>query len=475
MLARRIDQENTVHHQQAAKSLNGAKTPAAKAPKTPFGKSALKKADQENDVTVATKKGKGVQLDKNTFITPAGTKTHQYRTNVRELTGEDEGPRTRAPLGFKTTNAKATAFQTPTGKQVSSEREGLLCNFPDIDHAIRVKQELKPSEKPRKKEPDGTPGASVLQQFVGKNEAPRQVVWLNDTEWIDEQGRYRDLDEEQDLPYGGNWPGPPAEIPNVPTVEEEGFDADGFRAKMQAALSQPPNFRPIFDEEEVRARAEKQQKEHREAREKEIEQGLRQFDKDMDEMEQELREELGLPRTKPKRTVAKVDTTKARDAASLLAAKSSDLSNCPTKEAKAGSAALVKTHANLRKNTPSYAAPTAASKAHQQPVAHEAEKARRAAAIAASKSTVSYNKGRRVSAKLKETSNVTSSFPALDGTADTPRKETGYDAMLCEIDAILNPRETAEELQVEDLEGEIADTWKELDDEVFQIRMPELH
>jgi hypothetical protein len=87
MLARRIDQENVVHGQQtaaAAKSLNGAKTPATKVPKTPFrgglndenaagrtGKSVLKTngKGQENFATFGKK---GQQLDKSAFVTPAG-------------------------------------------------------------------------------------------------------------------------------------------------------------------------------------------------------------------------------------------------------------------------------------------------------------------------------------------------------------------------------------------------------------------
>ncbi|CAN9380450.1 unnamed protein product [Alternaria alternata] len=103
------DQENAVRHLHAAaagKSLNAglkgfnAKTPGNKAPKTPF-KIPL---NDENAVGRAgNTKGKGNDLfttktggkiDSNAFITPAG-------------------PRTRAPLGMKTTNAKSRAFATP--------------------------------------------------------------------------------------------------------------------------------------------------------------------------------------------------------------------------------------------------------------------------------------------------------------------------------------------------------------------------
>ncbi|KAF1987808.1 hypothetical protein K402DRAFT_420153 [Aulographum hederae CBS 113979] len=109
------DQENLVHGHQvaaAAKPLNqgtkafGAKTPAPKAPKTPFkvplndenaagrtGKN-LKDNGKGNANILALTSKKGGNADENAFITPAG-------------------PRTRAPLGNKTTNARAKAFQTP--------------------------------------------------------------------------------------------------------------------------------------------------------------------------------------------------------------------------------------------------------------------------------------------------------------------------------------------------------------------------
>lgn len=107
MFATRTDQENLAYsHQQAAaaKPLNQTKTPANKQLKTPFrggkqdenkvflnGKAGGGKA-KENIFTTVKKGGNGANKD--AFITPAG-------------------PRTRAPLGMKTTNAKATAFQTP--------------------------------------------------------------------------------------------------------------------------------------------------------------------------------------------------------------------------------------------------------------------------------------------------------------------------------------------------------------------------
>ncbi|KAF2657293.1 hypothetical protein K491DRAFT_654893 [Lophiostoma macrostomum CBS 122681] len=121
------DQENLVHSFQAAaagKPLNaglkgfGAKTPGNKAPKTPFkislndenavfkgGKSVLKTNGKGGENLLMTTK-KGGKFDDNAFVTPAG-------------------PRTRAPLGMKTTNAKATAFQTPAPVSGSAKTQKL--------------------------------------------------------------------------------------------------------------------------------------------------------------------------------------------------------------------------------------------------------------------------------------------------------------------------------------------------------------
>ncbi|KAF2166449.1 hypothetical protein M409DRAFT_23089 [Zasmidium cellare ATCC 36951] len=91
--------ENAIYEQQqaaAAKPLNqgvkglAPKTPANKPPKTPFGKG----RNDENAALLFGKDGgaKEGKAERNAFVTPAN-------------------PRTRAPLGNKTTNAKA--FQTP--------------------------------------------------------------------------------------------------------------------------------------------------------------------------------------------------------------------------------------------------------------------------------------------------------------------------------------------------------------------------
>ncbi|OBT45310.1 hypothetical protein VE00_03635 [Pseudogymnoascus sp. WSF 3629] len=125
MLAAR-DQENLVHGQQAlaaSKPLNQGtraappKTPGNRYPKTPlkiplhdenaptgFGKKSVLQTKGKGNENLVTGGKKGTGLDKNAFITPMG-------------------PRTRAPLGMKTTNAKAKAFQTPAGPEMDKAPE----------------------------------------------------------------------------------------------------------------------------------------------------------------------------------------------------------------------------------------------------------------------------------------------------------------------------------------------------------------
>ncbi|KAB8305148.1 hypothetical protein EYC80_004442 [Monilinia laxa] len=115
------DQENLVHgHQQvaASKPLNQSarslqpKTPGNRFPKTPL-KLPLNDENAPGGLggkgSVFGTKGKGLggkdsTIDKNAFVTPMG-------------------PRNRAPLGMKTTNAKTKVFQTPAGTAPEKELE----------------------------------------------------------------------------------------------------------------------------------------------------------------------------------------------------------------------------------------------------------------------------------------------------------------------------------------------------------------
>ncbi|KAF2645698.1 hypothetical protein P280DRAFT_465484 [Massarina eburnea CBS 473.64] len=105
------DQENQVHRPKSGLKGLAAKTPAPRAPKTPF-KVAL------NDENGAAKAGKSVlkangKPDMGAFVTPAG-------------------PRSRAPLGMKTTNAKATAFQTPAPPSAKTQKASPRLRRPKV-------------------------------------------------------------------------------------------------------------------------------------------------------------------------------------------------------------------------------------------------------------------------------------------------------------------------------------------------------
>ncbi|MCJ1414697.1 hypothetical protein MMC32_001024 [Xylographa parallela] len=116
MLAAR-DQENLVHGHQAAgaaKALNqgsrqlAPKTPSNKTSKTPFK---VPLNDQNGIVPFGGLKTAGKTMVKGNENLPLANKP-------LGLTGKNAfttpmGPRNRAPLGMKTTNAKAKAFQTP--------------------------------------------------------------------------------------------------------------------------------------------------------------------------------------------------------------------------------------------------------------------------------------------------------------------------------------------------------------------------
>ncbi|KAK3197378.1 hypothetical protein GRF29_1536g1517996 [Pseudopithomyces chartarum] len=126
------DQENFVHGlqtQAASKPLNAglktARTPAIKAPKTPF-KIPLndENAFAKGGKSLLQTKGKAdAKLDRNAFVTPAGaSRPWPFRLPGHTLT-QPAGPRTRAPLGMKTTNAKATAFQTPAPLSASAKTQ----------------------------------------------------------------------------------------------------------------------------------------------------------------------------------------------------------------------------------------------------------------------------------------------------------------------------------------------------------------
>ncbi|KAG2412588.1 hypothetical protein HFD88_010145 [Aspergillus terreus] len=154
MLAFR-DQENLVHaHQTAAasKPLNqGTKqlqprTPGARAPKTPF-KVPL---NDENDPLAFGKRtvkgtGKGtVKLKENA------------KPSVKDAFVTPADPRHRAPLGMKTTNAKAKGLQTPAplGGTVKPEKSGKRASTQRVKKFTPLVEQSKPEVQTKDVEDD---------------------------------------------------------------------------------------------------------------------------------------------------------------------------------------------------------------------------------------------------------------------------------------------------------------------------------
>ncbi|KAK0870967.1 hypothetical protein LTS02_002166 [Friedmanniomyces endolithicus] len=181
MFATRTHNENAIYEQQtaaAAKPLNqgvkglAPKTPGYKAPKTPFkGPSHDENAAFGNGKTGGKAKdgglfgqGKGGKVDQSAFVTPAR-------------------PRTRAPLGNKTTNAKATLLQTPAGTTTKPSaqptsprlrRGKVKIHTAESDPLENANEEreieyMAPRGVPLPDHPDDWPHDRTYPQFEGEN------------------------------------------------------------------------------------------------------------------------------------------------------------------------------------------------------------------------------------------------------------------------------------------------------------------
>ncbi|KAH0010342.1 hypothetical protein KCU80_g21113, partial [Aureobasidium melanogenum] len=139
MFAARADQENLAYAHQAAaaaKPLNQqAKTPANKAPKTPFRRNQNDENDAFQSGSKTTKTTKKANLDPNAFITPAG-------------------PRNRAPLGMKTTNAKA---KTPAPLTIKASAQKTLS-----PRLRRQKVKIHQAEPVQQEQDDGVPDIEYM-------------------------------------------------------------------------------------------------------------------------------------------------------------------------------------------------------------------------------------------------------------------------------------------------------------------------
>ncbi|KAJ4306610.1 hypothetical protein N0V88_001415 [Collariella sp. IMI 366227] len=374
MLAAHHDQENVYTHQAgASKQQLQAKTPGARYPKTPLkvplndentnhgfgGKSVLRaKGNNENILTVG-KGGNGIKSGKEALVTPA--------------------PRTaRAPLGNKTTNAKARAtHQTPGAKQIGRDIE---------------KTNIRPTSNRR------------LKQAAPQIEAPKLEVHTD-----------RSPLEEEEIEYA---PPKPKELPYESDVFPDGvLTFDGLKPEnLFKGYYQYYHNRVGEDGKTIMERQMEQRKQES------FKRGEDQILKDMDEFDWSVGD---IPESKdvfkkkksvvaPASTimtakkaaipaVRQPSTFASRRAASALAmpARSASISQAnPTTKTTSTSAAA-------KPPMKSYLLP---KRKAVQPVSQPTIPAReRAAAAAASRSTLGYNKGRSMSSAVHGTAGGTNS------------------------------------------------------------------
>ncbi|KAL4893361.1 hypothetical protein BDV59DRAFT_30033 [Aspergillus ambiguus] len=352
MLAFR-DQENLVHTHQtvaASKPLNqGAKqlqprTPGARAPKTPF-KIPL---NDENDPLAFGKRtvkgnGKGtVKLNQNAkpsvkdaFVTPAAD------------------PRHRAPLGMKTTNAKAKGLQTPAplGGTVKPEKSGKRAS------TQRVKK--------------FTPLVEPSQPEVQAKE---------------------DEDDVPDIEY---MPPKPKELPDIPDDITYDTTFPQFQPKNLAL-----GLESVYGDNEIGH-------DGLTKRERKLQEDSIACDKMMDEMILQQMESIGFDETDPSSTShqppvgeaprRRIGTRRTR----VTPSSTKYSSNISTVRARDAATALSGTRSRsvaVPKPKPRVASSLFASKKPRAPT--NPSSMRNTAAAANSRTTVGYTKGRDVSAKL---------------------------------------------------------------------------
>ncbi|KAK4157204.1 hypothetical protein C8A00DRAFT_11971 [Chaetomidium leptoderma] len=367
MLAAHHNQENVYTHQAgASKQQLQAKTPGARYPKTPLkvplndenanhgfnGKSVLRgKGNNENTLTVG-KGGNGVgKSGKLGLVTPAEPRTG------------------RAPLGNKTTNAKARAtHQTPGAKAIAR----------DFD-----KTNVKPTTTLRQKQP--APQAETFKLEVHTDKA-----FLEDEEIEYAPPKPKDIPYESDVFPDG-------------VLTFEGLKPENlFKGYYQYYHNRVDDEGKTTMERDM----EERQKQSFERGEEQIRRDMDEFDwsiGDIPESKDLFRKKssvsLAAAATSGKKVARPVpkqpSTIASRKAASALAMSTKPSSIAQPKSTKTTTLAATKAPTRgllLRKPA--------------QPVAPTSISAReRAAAVAASRSTLGYNKGRSVSSGVYGSTN----------------------------------------------------------------------
>jgi hypothetical protein len=263
------------------------------------------------------------------------------------------GPRTRAPLGMKTTNAKGRAFQTPAPLQQTAKPEKTLKRPSTARKSIKSKIRVAPSEP-------------VEADLLSK-------------------------DPDSDVPDIEYCPPPPIELPDPP--EDITYDENLPYLRGNNLCS---GYGEVYDiprdEHGVSLREQKEEEAH--ARNlQEIEDNFRQEMAKPWPMEDEddiVDKMIAAGPMKIPNRSGNVDTIKAKGAVSAL-------SSLPQK--KLPSAATKATASSIQKKKASFSV-LGTRKSSVQPT--NPSSMRHSAAVAASRTTIGYSKGRNVSSILPE-------------------------------------------------------------------------
>ncbi|KAF7193054.1 hypothetical protein HII31_05615, partial [Pseudocercospora fuligena] len=199
MFAARLRDENAIHDQQtaaASKPLNaGVKGLAPKTPaKTPFKSN----RNDENATQIGGKTGgKGGKLDRSAFVTPAN-------------------PNTRAPLGNKTTNAKA--LKTPLLDVPNKDGNDQASNKPTSPRLrrskIKVHETIESAEDVLAKDPEEREIEYMAPREVPMKDDYEDDFWPNELNldvlkgsnlgrgWFGEYGPRKDEDDSELSDFG---------------------------------------------------------------------------------------------------------------------------------------------------------------------------------------------------------------------------------------------------------------------------------
>ncbi|PGH00511.1 hypothetical protein GX51_05726 [Blastomyces parvus] len=384
MLAAR-DQENLVHAHQtaaAAKPLNQStrqlqpKTPGTRAPKTPFK---LPLNDENNPLAFGggRKTGKVNNGQNENLLRPGKDTVAGGNAFVTPM-----APRSRAPLGMKTTNAKANAFQTPA-PPLGTSKPAKTVKRPSTTRKLKQSApELQP----------GQPRASTVENT------------------------------EEDVPDVEYMPPKPTPLPDPPEDIPYNEDFPQFKGKNFTR-----GWHKLFVDEEVGedglTRKEREKKAEQEAYDKRMDAliqeqvdnmellgiNVRQFPDEpcAEEVAVEIMRKREMRQQPAKRVIVdrSISTVKSRTAARMLSQQSRSTAAPPMPKPKPKPKPKVRFSSGFvrpTKQQQEQRLQRQQKQPKQQPAPSNPSTMRHAAATATSRTTVGYSRGRRVSSSLRQ-------------------------------------------------------------------------